>query len=322
MDRSALAALGLLVSASGQGACLAADCRSSLAELRAALETADPSVAAAKLAALDPCGAAYVRQGQLAVAMLYVRQASPLTGNEARRPEYRMLVEKAAAYHASWEASWRLAELQRTARDYREAATSFQEAIDLLATDSSGSSTAEARKRRDEAATFLMRSADEMRSLAAGSPDGVRNGEFVAASTDRRDGSFAGVYNAAFERGLSAEKVPAPITFLFDSDRFDDVGRKAAAEIVELFKARRPSRIHVVGYTDQKGTAEYNVALSLRRARAVQALLQAELSRAGIDAAISSEGRGKVRRQLSDPSIYSAEQIDQLDRRVEFDWSR
>ena len=73
----------------------------------------------------------------------------------------------------------------------------------------------------------------------------------------------------------------------------------------------------VIGYTDRIGSDAYNQDLSLRRADAVAQFLVDQ----GIQAQILVAGKGKSEpRQISDPAQFSQDQIDQLNRRVEFSW--
>ena len=92
------------------------------------------------------------------------------------------------------------------------------------------------------------------------------------------------------ERGSGKEpRVPLNIEFDFDSDRFDVLPRsrvlldtritaKAKSQMDEVAKALRlPAlmryRIRIEGHTDDRGTEEYNLGLSERRARRVMSAL-------------------------------------------------
>jgi outer membrane protein OmpA-like peptidoglycan-associated protein len=73
--------------------------------------------------------------------------------------------------------------------------------------------------------------------------------------------------------------------------------------VATLAKALQDPRLakmsfQIIGHTDARGTDEYNLDLSRRRAEAVRARL---IEHHGVDAAkLKAEGRGK--RELKDPS--------------------
>jgi outer membrane protein OmpA-like peptidoglycan-associated protein len=112
------------------------------------------------------------------------------------------------------------------------------------------------------------------------------------------------------------EQSPAPtarfdllVNFEFDSDKLTE----AAKENLDQFaKAVRDPRLksqsfEIDGHTDAKGTEQYNLGLSERRASSVVAYLAAQ----GIDASqLKAKGLGKSKPRVADP--FSAE-----NRRVE-----
>jgi len=61
-----------------------------------------------------------------------------------------------------------------------------------------------------------------------------------------------------------------PVFFAYDSDSLDDVGRKTIADNAEVLKKYPTWVITIEGHCDERGTAEYNVALGDRRALAVK----------------------------------------------------
>jgi outer membrane protein OmpA-like peptidoglycan-associated protein len=60
-----------------------------------------------------------------------------------------------------------------------------------------------------------------------------------------------------------------PIYFSFDQDGLDNSSRDIMAANVQCMRERSIARVHVTGYTDPRGTEEYNLALGDRRARGV-----------------------------------------------------
>ena len=61
-----------------------------------------------------------------------------------------------------------------------------------------------------------------------------------------------------------------PVFFAYDSDSLDETGRKIIADNAEVLKKYATWVITIEGHCDERGTAEYNVALGDRRALAVK----------------------------------------------------
>ncbi|HZM62757.1 MAG TPA: peptidoglycan-associated lipoprotein Pal [Vicinamibacterales bacterium] len=64
-----------------------------------------------------------------------------------------------------------------------------------------------------------------------------------------------------------------PIFFLVDSADLDDSGRSIATANAEVLKKNPSWAVTIEGHCDERGTAEYNLALGERRASAVKAYL-------------------------------------------------
>jgi peptidoglycan-associated lipoprotein len=65
-----------------------------------------------------------------------------------------------------------------------------------------------------------------------------------------------------------------PVYFTTDSDQLDDVARKAIEDDAQVLKKYSSWVITIEGHCDERGTAEYNLALGERRALVVKAYLQ------------------------------------------------
>jgi peptidoglycan-associated lipoprotein len=61
-----------------------------------------------------------------------------------------------------------------------------------------------------------------------------------------------------------------PVFFLYDSDELDDAARKTLEADAQVLKTNASWAITVEGHCDERGTAEYNLALGDRRALAAK----------------------------------------------------
>ena len=75
---------------------------------------------------------------------------------------------------------------------------------------------------------------------------------------------------------IASEKEPAPegiiinigeILFKFDSDELTDGASEDLDNIVDVLREFPDRRIRIIGHTDSTGPPEYNLSLSLRRAK-------------------------------------------------------
>ncbi len=112
---------------------------------------------------------------------------------------------------------------------------------------------------------------------------------------------------------LAGERIAIVTNINFDFDRAvvrEDV-KKRLARVIQLLKEMPEVDVQIVGYTDDIGSAEYNRALSLRRAESVRDYIVTR----GIDATrLSVSGRGKT-----DPLVpNSTPEGRAVNRRVEF----
>jgi peptidoglycan-associated lipoprotein len=102
--------------------------------------------------------------------------------------------------------------------------------------------------------------------------------EMMGDPTDIGAGSLPGEVNALPDREVTeyGTRVDAnldPVMFNFDSTKVDD-SEVAKAEKVASFLNENPAyKVVVEGNCDERGTAEYNMALGERRAQAVRACL-------------------------------------------------
>src|SRR5262249_59079742 len=90
----------------------------------------------------------------------------------------------------------------------------------------------------------------------------------VRTARDGRDGEVGGFY-ARSVRGILPRAVPVPITFDYRKASLTNVGEQAARELVDVLRQQGPGRIVLVGHTDVRGTAEFNMKLSRERAESI-----------------------------------------------------
>jgi peptidoglycan-associated lipoprotein len=72
---------------------------------------------------------------------------------------------------------------------------------------------------------------------------------------------------------LNRDSPLKPVFFALDSAELDDAGRAVAMANVELLKKYSTWVVTIEGHCDERGTAEYNLALGERRAVAVKTYL-------------------------------------------------
>lgn len=100
-----------------------------------------------------------------------------------------------------------------------------------------------------------------------------------------------------------------PVHFAFDSADLDSSARSQIQSNVECMKQKGIEKVHLTGYTDPRGTEEYNLALGDRRARSVEDYV----SDLGIpDSGISVSSMGEEMASGTDEASWAR------DRRVEF----
>lgn len=101
------------------------------------------------------------------------------------------------------------------------------------------------------------------------------------------------------------------INFDFDHTNVREDVRQRLSRVIRLLKEMPEVDVKIVGYTDDIGSAEYNLSLSLRRAESVRDYI---VNRGIDDTRLSVTGRGKTEPLVSN----STSQGRAVNRRVEF----
>ena len=72
---------------------------------------------------------------------------------------------------------------------------------------------------------------------------------------------------------INRRAVLAPVFYRYDSDAIDDEGQKVLMANAEILKKYPTWAVTIEGHSDERGTAEYNLALGERRALAAKTYL-------------------------------------------------
>jgi outer membrane protein OmpA-like peptidoglycan-associated protein len=308
---------GVLVIA---GACLlwapvarADGCQSLLDQFNRAIDSGAADLAESlvdKIAVSADCGRYQVAvQRRLAAQRLNLVQLLMARGRPVS--DYERLLLAAQAPDVLWQASATLGEVRFGERRFVEAAEAYDHAIEIIKNETA---TPVAPTKFD--IEGLVERSGEARLLAASGSGSAGTEQFVKTASDKRDGTLGGLYSRSV-RGIIPQAIPVPITFEYGSTAFTHVGEDAARELLMALQQQRPMHVLLVGHTDVRGAAEFNMKLSRDRADAVAAFLRQN----GLAIPVSTDGRGAndpIR--LSDTSGLSEDDIYALNRRVE--WRR
>ena len=275
----------------------------------AGLDT-DAQVLVDHIATSAECGGYQVpAQKRLAALRLSVAQALMARGRPVM--DYDRLLIAAESPEVLWQASATLGEVRFGARRFAEAAQAYDRAIEIVKNETLTPVTPS----KFEIEGLFDRAA-EARLLSANGLAANGQAQFVPTAKDHRDGSVGGFYSRSV-RGILPRAIPVPITFEYRKASLTNVGEQAAQELVDVLRQQRPARIVLIGHTDVRGTAEFNMKLSRERAETIAAFVR----QSGLDIAVETIGKGAAEpKQLADTSGLSQEDIYALNRRVE--WQR
>lgn len=239
-------------------------------------------------------------RGQLGRAVVRGVERMVVQGVPTGRPLASFEAELADAlrFGSSWRIHAWLGDIARERKDYAKAAASYQESLTVIEDE-----VATPKPPEPAVIEQIFKQAEESRLLAD---------HFVAPPTTR-SGAPGGLASMNV-RGFKPTKVALPIEFQYNSVDFTPKGRAAADDLATMLRTQSPSAITLIGHTDSRGSRDYNMSLSQRRADAVAAYLR----RNGFTGTIDTGGRGPAEPMvLDDPSRYTSEQIHQINRRVE-----
>ncbi len=154
-------------------------------------------------------------------------------------------------------------------------------------------------------------------SAPASDPRAAQRRADSTAAADRRTDSLASAESArraAGERAMAevAARLAQPIYFDYDRDQLRDDARAVLDAKIPLLLANASVTLVITGHTDERGTAEYNLALGQRRAAQVKRYL---VGRGIPDARLTTQSLGD-----SQPAAAAADEASyQQNRRAEFE---
>jgi OOP family OmpA-OmpF porin len=273
-----------------------ADCEQLLDPFNATLTKNDLSaiIAAAKpILNSAECPAVTRKEVGVKVALAHVREA-----DQVNKPERKLaILESAMSYAQPWKMMKLVGDLRRKVPsssgkiDYGAASLAYQSALADIADPQSVPNPPP-----KEVIQQLMELANESRML---STTFVRGNMLLTRSV----------------RDVAVEAVPVPVQFVRDRDDMTQLGKAYAAEMARLLREQGYPRVLLVGHTDPDGTDEYNLALSIRRAKAVRHYL---IEHGYPDAKVDADGRGEREPlKLANAADFTKAQIYQMLRRVE-----
>ena len=137
------------------------------------------------------------------------------------------------------------------------------------------------------------------------------NPAFAETGKNGKAASPAGAHEEEKERAMAAEAALQPIYFDFDKSSVREDAKSVMKKNAEWLKANPKAKIKIEGNCDERGTAEYNQDLGLRRSVSAKKYLT-EKGIASSRIALMSFGKGKP------VCTESAESCWQKNRRDDF----
>jgi outer membrane protein OmpA-like peptidoglycan-associated protein len=271
----------------------AADCSKIAADIKAALSAkavgryVDLSIALAK----EPsCDGNYRETIGRTMARSYLTTLSTDSDPAA--------IEAAAKLGRPWQVLVALGDAYYDRKDYVHAVPVYEEALDDIR-----DTVANPKPPPKEVEERVYKRAVEARALA---PTYVATRQFRGKKSGLADPKF---------RNFTAETVPVPVRFDYDSAALTPDGQAAVQDIFAYLQQSAPSHVVIIGHTDPRGSDAYNVGLSEHRAEAVKDYL-VSLGYAGT---IEVVGKGRSEPFAPDDATkYSEDELFAFDRRVEY----
>jgi len=271
----------------------APDCAALPTALRHALKQNDFDQAATVLAQeANACPQPVVQQDKLLYSRALAQQANAAL-DQGRVDQAEALINRAEAL--SWAANSVRGHIAARRQDWKEAALQYHLALDLL--DSPGQLDAgqDAAKIR----TWMYQLASEAQAIS-----------WEVSVITTRDGGES----LLLGRRVDVEE-SIPVQFDTDSATLNDKGRQSADHLAAyLRKQDGAGTVTVVGHTDERGSEDYNLKLSRRRAETIVAYLKAN----GVKQTLIPDGKGESQpKPPTDSKRLNQDQTWAIQRRVE-----
>ena len=217
---------------------------------------------------------------------------------EPMAAQEQMLLE-ALSYRRQWQSLFWLGDIAIERDDYAAAGTFYQQALASI---------------DDEIETPQAPSPEIIELVFTRAQEALLLADEYIETPKTRSGETTGT-GAVSLRGFTPVSVAVPVRFEFDSVVFTGQGQDAASGLLDTLRQQGEPAIMLIGHTDQSGAASYNDALSERRAAALRDWLQTR----GYSGQIQILGRGEYEPfPVTDPSRYDADEINAMNRRVEY----
>jgi outer membrane protein OmpA-like peptidoglycan-associated protein len=311
--RTALALAGLIAAVLTVPAEAARPCNVVDEDARRAQEAGDLEVLKQLYSeAHDPaanCDSLFLASFGRDVALAHIDRFVALDQQDPNPAAHLPILEEARNYGEPWQLLAMLAGVEADLGHHELAASYYQQVVRELQVASRGideGSSAAANLPDKEEFDLIYRHMSESALLAQ---------TFSPPAASRGVDDASGLFPESY-RGYVVKEVPVPVQFQFDSTRFTGKGEQVAAYLLDYLIGEKLPHVRLIGHTDPKGDANYNLGLSQRRAEAVRDYLVA----GGYSGIIDVEGHGEAEPfQPVDPDKFAndAEAKHQLDRRVE-----
>ena len=232
------------------------------------------------------------------IAMLHAVHAQKEIEAGASLQSQRVLLQQGLGYARTWPLLAMLGDFAHDEQDFDKAVTLYQEALKVI---------------DDPIETPVSPAESEIARIFQRAAQSHMLAESYHPAPKTRSGRPSGLASTRI-RGFKINRVPVPISFHTGSADFTDKGLRAAADMSEYLNTQNPGKIKIVGHTDPRGGAQFNLELSRKRVGAVARYLRDR----GFAGQIEIVAKGESERfAVDDESVYSLEQRWQMDRRVE-----
>jgi outer membrane protein OmpA-like peptidoglycan-associated protein len=255
------------------------------------------------------CDGARFQEAQQQRATLELRMAQRLNDAHAPLSQYLDLIVDAAKPEVLWRAAVGLGDIRFSQKKFVEATVAYEQAIEIIKN--------KAKTPVDpgvDTIKVIFDRAVKSKMLASNEENSTTGSTFVAAAKDR-DGTIGGTMSEDI-RGFKPTSVLVPIRFETASAKFTPPGEQAAKELLDALREQKAVNVTLVGHTDERGEAGYNLKLSDQRVKALADYLR----QGGITAKITTVAKGKSEPLQLDAADFSQEDIWAMNRRVE--WRR